>query len=505
MTIFGAERCCDGLSYIRFKRPGSEEFEPLTYAALTNIDDYMRPDVKQDTLYHVELDVNGYSTVAGEYEVYYRGAKRDGYVTDINCHGLLKTSDAANVYSNDQLQFGSSVKDKCSEEYDMLLMNPHGKGKYECLVIEEDGKISGTHYYSNGVMYGSVAYVRTSETSCRDTLQVYLGEEGSSKLDFYGTWMLNSPDLEFGGVGLQTWKATMTVSNLQVLNIDGSPILLSDYRGKFEGQTAWELYANEEMYTSGDGLEVSDINLPGTTNMLAVKLQQLPKGHVYVSCSLDVDDNLDKIRYNLKDLWWTKDVTGNYHDYRVTKRFGFFDAGEDAKLEIWAHERPSSGWNFEACVNSGMFLKCEASDPSSKWHGFVSSAESFRAKGSNVPFDINLAEGDPARFHSDLAQQLPFQVPFKNGYCTHKGSTYQEVPGCGPVCNDGINRGMPHLGHYWDPVDQVPCSKCGAAKLPGCDGRPNVMASTVPGYCVHPGSIFQDVPGCGPVCSDKTH
>jgi len=122
-----------------------------------------------------------YGTLAGEWEVWYRGAQRS---TNMWIYCDL-TVEQPKIF-DDQLHF-DGVKDKCTNSWDskatMYILDSHGIGKYECVWIIDENTISGSHYTGPNRYWGTIEYRRISTTSCSSS---------STEWNNLGLW--NAPD-----------------------------------------------------------------------------------------------------------------------------------------------------------------------------------------------------------------------------------------------------------------------------------------------------------------------
>ena len=107
-------------------------------------------------------------TLKGKYDVSYRNNLRKDFTMDFYKKGMVRQSNSSGKTIFDEVIQTNDVKNKCSEERDkdktFYIENTYGKGKYECLKID-DNNIIGNHYYSNKNLYGAVKYTPLKENN----------------------------------------------------------------------------------------------------------------------------------------------------------------------------------------------------------------------------------------------------------------------------------------------------------------------------------------------------
>ena len=110
------------------------------------------------------LGANMASDYAGEYNVYYKGEKREDDYMNIYCDGKAKQgkNSETTLFINTSINTDiEQVKTKCPETRDanatMYIDKTHGIDKYECL-RKEGNSIVGSHYTGPGIFWGDVEY-----------------------------------------------------------------------------------------------------------------------------------------------------------------------------------------------------------------------------------------------------------------------------------------------------------------------------------------------------------
>jgi len=192
MTIYGAEGCCDGSSEIRFKAPGTDDWQILSRA---NLEQYKGQQAtrtfEEDTLYEVEVRVVGNKievTVDSESVATYDLDKFDAYNSYEPAFpgpGECLTSSGDNAGEVKVGTSGLSVEE-CTAYCD---------ADDTCVAVDYDD--------SNGNCWTNTA----CDTQDTDHYSTWKKKDTTSNLGGSG----------YGGFGFQTWKADMHAVNVEFL------------------------------------------------------------------------------------------------------------------------------------------------------------------------------------------------------------------------------------------------------------------------------------------------
>jgi len=94
-------------------------------------------------------------------------------------------------------------------------------------------------------------------------------------------WILSDSNIAAGTVGLQTWKASMVATNLQLLSPEGLPLYQSikEYKGMLASKTPWKMYIDgTKSFASDYGSDAAvPVHFSDTASMLALALAAPPK------------------------------------------------------------------------------------------------------------------------------------------------------------------------------------------------------------------------------------
>jgi len=254
----------------------------------------------------------------------------------------------------------------------------------------------------------------------------------------YATWMTDCSAA--GGIGLQTWKASMMVHNLEWTYISGVSEILGDYEGYFQGASDWKLYVDGELSNSGNAGVESALIVKPTASVIAVELEASTLGST-VTCSLTIDNKLSFVKYKGVSL----KITGNKNRWTTVKRFSFSDAGPQAFLEIKGAESS----NCHGCRCSGLGLYCTSTDSTSAWNGFSSNTNDWEALGmdydgfESCPMEAGFcvtADGSDQNSGVKRINRVNGNTDQAEGVCLTRCLSTEGATGCEVIWDQG-NRG----------------------------------------------------------------
>jgi len=319
MVVYGAEGCCDGAGNIRFRTPldnkctQTTHFTPFTPAVQGTCQGVNQP--------HGDGGCNSQCWPLPYYD------------SDIGC------------FSNEVLARAELAD--CEGDWHMLTIDElEDIEPFIPLPLEEN------------IQYAVQIRVENNQVDVMIDNQAY------------ATWTTDCS--AFGGIGLQTWKASMNVRNLEWSYLGGVSEMFGDYTGYFQGGSDWKMFIDGALTKSGDAKSQAEVVLNPSSKVIAIELKPSSLAAT-VTCAFTIDNGVNFAKYNGK----TMQLSGRKPDWPDPKIFTFIDAGSSAFLEIKGSEYA----NCDGCACSGLGLTCTASDPASAWHGFKSDTLHWAALG----------------------------------------------------------------------------------------------------------------------------
>lgn len=337
-TVYGCS-LRDGFASFKFKAPGATHWLPLEQRRLKALQTTNTLPVTTNTIYDFNLRIEG-----GRFTLDLDGKRvgtwRDHVANKISAkHPLRRIGAGACKTLNTRLQ---------CEKY-----------------CAENDKCKG-FWYDKKFKCCPMAWWRQTDIAKWKTM---------ANAD--GFYSYSKPRLTTGGMGLQTWKSSMDVHNMQFLGLDGKPMTEQDYEGYITSKTHSLLFVDGRVSSFIHQGHAKALEISPTTKMLGLMLWPPPRNRgAYVWCDLTIDNRLVDIRYGGRPL---RTYKGNRGKWTSVKGIRFVDLGPGHFLEVRGHEYG----NCDGCKCSGFAMRCYTHRKDSVWNNFQTSTNPnfWRARG----------------------------------------------------------------------------------------------------------------------------
>lgn len=188
-------------SYVIDNKRWSKSFSTDAAADMTRVCNETKEGTADSETSDMCLGVaNMASEYAGEYDVYYKGQKKENDYMNIYCDGTAKQGKTltSTTFINTSINTDiEQVRAKCSETRDanatIFIDKTHGANKYECLRKEGDS-IVGSHYTGPGNFWGDVEYrLKTTQGDTYNCTQIQKCASSSAILSAGSAVISNPP------------------------------------------------------------------------------------------------------------------------------------------------------------------------------------------------------------------------------------------------------------------------------------------------------------------------